>query len=41
MKMSAQNEEGNGHKGNPNKELPRHPKHNSEGSSATQVLEMM
>jgi hypothetical protein len=41
VKMSAQNEEGDRPEGNQNQELPRDPEHNSEGSSTTQVLEMM
>jgi hypothetical protein len=41
VKISTQNEEGNRPKGNQNQELPRDPEHHSEGSSTTQVLEMM
>jgi hypothetical protein len=39
--MSVQNGEGDRPERNHNQELPRDPEHHSEGSSTTQVLEMM
>jgi hypothetical protein len=41
VKMSVQNGEGDRPERNKNQELPRNPEHHSEGSSTTQVLEMM
>jgi len=41
MKMSTHNEKGNRDEWNQNQELPRDPKHHSEGISTTQILETM